>query len=615
MRQNNFKHDSPLVPGRIPQQFISDLLAQADIVSIIDSRVRLTKSGKEYKACCPFHEEKTPSFFVNPVRQFFYCFGCGKGGTVLNFLMEYSNLDYRTAIEEVAATVGLEVPTEGGWSETDGDIPNLYELMSRAQALYETKLWKSTEAEQARSYIESRNISREIVKKFGLGYAPNQWDFLLKQYGRSKTGRRLLLKSGMVIEKENDKRYDRFRDRLMFPIIDRRDRVIGFGGRIISEGEPKYLNSPETPLFHKSNELFGLNHALPAISSSKRVLVVEGYTDVLALSQYGIEYAVAALGVATTTYHIRELFRSTSQIVFCFDGDEAGRHAARRALEAVLPMMYDGNLVSFVFLPQGQDPDSLVRAEGAAGLEDRISNAIPIADYIFDTLFADVDISRIDGQAKFVTDFETIFRKLPEGFFRRRMSTKVAELVKEDPEILYFRLVRKGRSHGRKRSTPTELPKNSLITRALAILVQNPQLNKFVGNTDHFAGVLDPNINLLIEISQFLNKHQDIESVELINCFRDSELFEQICRLMSLERRVATQDLENELKGIICNLRLMSVKQELKQFENSIESDSDLKRFLTLTKLRQELEKGNYDSDIIDSLEQKMHKKQTVKLV
>ena len=595
------------MPGRIPQQFISDLLAQADIVSIIDSRVRLVKSGKEYKACCPFHEEKTPSFYVNPVRQFFYCFGCGKGGTVVNFLMEYSNLDYRTAIEEVAASVGVQMPTDGGWSQADGDVPKMYELMSRAQALYEAHLWKSAEAKEARSYIKSRKISREIVSKFGLGYAPNQWDFLLKKFGYSKTGLQLLLKSGMVIEKENNTRYDRFRDRLMFPIIDKRDRVIGFGGRIISEGEPKYLNSPETPLFHKSNELFGLNHALPAIRSAKRALVVEGYTDVLALSQYGIEYAVAALGTATTTYHIRELFRSTSQIVFCFDGDVAGRRAAWRALEAVLPMMNDGNLVGFVFLPQGQDPDTLIREEGAAGLEDRISNAISISDYILEKLLAEADINRFDGQAKLVADFKPIFLKLPEGFFRRRLSKQVAEHVNEHPDYLYSLLKSSARSRGRHRSIPVELPENSPVTKALAILVQHPELYKYAGNLDSFAGIQDPNIDLLIEVSQFLNEHQDITSNALINSFQDSEQFTQICRLMTMKRPEALQNLENELKGTICRLHLMAVNQKLKQIPESKMSDDDIKHFQTLTKLRQELERGNLDSELIGSLEKTVH--------
>ena len=366
------------MPSTIPSDFIQELLARVDIVDVINTSVPLAKSGREYKACCPFHNEKTPSFFVNPAKQFYHCFGCGESGTAISFLMKYRNLQFRETIEELASIAGMEIPVDRSRRPSSGDFERLLELMTQVQSAYKHELHRGEHSSSPRDYLKSREITREAALKFGIGYAPDRWDFLLKKFGRTAQDCKLLEKAGLVTSKEKGKFYDRFRDRLMFPITDRRGRVIGFGGRIIGSGEPKYLNSPETLLFKKSNELFGLHEALTAIKQAGKVLVVEGYTDVVALFQSGVENVVATLGTATTPFHVRALFQTAPEIVFCFDGDAAGRTAAWRAMESVLPVMYGGKLVSFVFLPQGHDPDSMIREEGKEKFLERISSGEPI---------------------------------------------------------------------------------------------------------------------------------------------------------------------------------------------------------------------------------------------
>jgi DNA primase len=372
--------------GRIPRQFIDELMLRSDIVEVIDARVPLKKAGKDYKACCPFHQEKTPSFTVSADKQFYHCFGCGQHGTVIGFLMEYDRMSFPEAVEELARRAGMEIPKEAGTFEPEpsGD---LLELLREASRFYRAQL---REHPPAIEYLKQRGITGEVARDFELGYAPESWDSLVRALGKDNNAREAMVRAGLAVKKDGGGYYDRFRARVMFPIYDHRGRIVGFGGRIIDKGEPKYLNSPETPLFHKGRELYGLFRARDAIRRSGRVMVVEGYMDVVAVAQSGIDYVVATLGTATTRDHLERLFRHASEVVFCFDGDRAGREAAWRALETTLDVLRDGWQASFLFLPDGEDPDTLVRKEGREAFEARLGKATALADFMFQGLSAKV---------------------------------------------------------------------------------------------------------------------------------------------------------------------------------------------------------------------------------
>ena len=543
------------MPGNIPSEFIQELLARVDIVDVINSRVPLTKAGREFKACCPFHNERTPSFFVNPQKQFYHCFGCGESGTAVSFLMKYGNLQFREAIEDLASAAGMEIPVSHRSRPVSGDFEKLLELMSRVQSAYKSELHRAENA-APRDYLKGRGITREASLKFGIGYAPEGWDFLLRKFGTNDYDRNLLEKAGLIIKKDGRKYYDRFRDRIMFPIEDRRGRVIAFGGRIIGSGEPKYLNSPETLVFKKSNELFGLHLALTPIRKAGKVLVVEGYTDVVGLAQGGVEYAVATLGTATTPYHVRELFRATNEIVFCFDGDNAGRTAAWRAMESVLPMLYDGKLVSFVFLPQGQDPDSMIREEGKDGFEERIANGSPIVNFIFDELESNTDIRRHDGKAKLVEDFKPIFSKMPDSSIRELMVSDLVEKTGLDERFINSRFSQNQNRSGPQRSAPRTPGTGSLnlTSKALAVLVQNPTFGWSLESPSELAILNDSNIRLLVEVMGFVKEHPKINTAALIENFRESEHFETLQKFAELQHNVAPDSLAFEFEGMIAKL-------------------------------------------------------------
>ncbi|MEW8281341.1 MAG: DNA primase, partial [Candidatus Thiodiazotropha taylori] len=345
--------------GKIPTHFIDQLLNRVDIVDVINRRVTLKKAGKEFQACCPFHDEKTPSFTVSPSKQFYHCFGCGAHGSAIGFLMEYDNLGFVEAVEELAQSAGLEVPREGG-NEQGPDLRPLYELMEKTARFYQHQLKHHAESPAAVDYLKSRGMSGQIAASYGIGFAPPGWDNLTGTLGSDKASLERLNKCGLLSE-SNGKQYDRFRNRIIFPIRDPRGRTIGFGGRVLGDDKPKYLNSPETPLFHKGRELYGLYEARQANREISNLLVVEGYMDVVALAQHNIQNAVATLGTATTHEHLELIFRNCPEVIFCFDGDRAGRDAAWKALNTSLPLMRDGREVRFLFLPQGEDPDTQVR--------------------------------------------------------------------------------------------------------------------------------------------------------------------------------------------------------------------------------------------------------------
>ncbi|MFZ5724546.1 MAG: DNA primase [Pseudomonadota bacterium] len=422
--------------GRIPQSFVDDLLARTDIVGVIEARVPLKRAGRNYTACCPFHKEKTPSFSVSPDKQFYYCFGCGATGNAVGFLMEYERRSFPEAVQELADRAGLTVPHEG--SDDDGHAARnraLYDALHDADRFFQEQLRKNPLRERAVNYLKGRGLTGEIARRFGLGYAPPGWDNLLAANGTDDSRKRLLVDSGLVVEQDG-KTYDRFRDRVMFPIRDPRGRVIGFGGRIIGDGKPKYLNSPETPVFHKGRELYGLYEAKQANRTLDRLLVVEGYMDVIALAQQGITNAVATLGTACTEDHIDLLFRQCSEIVFCFDGDNAGRKAAWRALEAALPKLLDGRSSRVLFLPAEHDPDSLVRAEGPAAFNARLAQADSLDDVLLRELAARVDLARTDGRARLAALARPYLAKIPGEIFKALVTQKLADLAQVDPRLL-----------------------------------------------------------------------------------------------------------------------------------------------------------------------------------
>ena len=412
--------------GRIPDSFIDGLLARVDIVELIGSRVPLKRKGKEYTACCPFHDERTPSFYVSPTKQFYHCFGCGAHGTPIKFLMEYDRLEFVDAVEELAKRLGLEVPREAGGREAPREGQDLYAALDAAQKYFQRELANS---EVAKRYLEKRGLDAATIEKFGIGWAPDGWNGLIDALGKGDARRiDLLDKAGLLSKNDSGRTYDKFRARVMFPIHDRRGRVIAFGGRVIEKDDgPKYLNSPETVLFHKGRELYGLWHARQAHSKVPRLIVVEGYMDVVSLWQFGITTAVATLGTATTPDHAELLFRNAADVYFCFDGDAAGRRAAWKALESVLPRMTDGRQAFFLFLPEGEDPDTVVRSQGAAALDAALASAQPLSEFFFAQLASDVDLSSADGKSRLAERAKAYIARIPDGEFRDRMQALLVQ--------------------------------------------------------------------------------------------------------------------------------------------------------------------------------------------
>ena len=430
--------------GLIPQTFIDDLLSRADIVDVVDKRVTLKKSGKNYSACCPFHKEKTPSFSVQPERQFYYCFGCGAGGNAIGFIMNFDQMDFPQAVESLARDNGMEVPREESAAATRRQSENskLFEILEEASKFYCNQLRHHEQRKSAVDYLKSRGVSGEVARDFSIGYAPPGWDNLLKATADGASAQQTLLKAGLVVEKESrgsgsgennsseeTRYYDRFRHRIIFPILDSRGRTIAFGGRVLGDDKPKYLNSPETPVFHKGAELYGLFEAKKFNNKLKRILIVEGYMDVIALAQMGIRNSVATLGTATSDRHLTRLFRLVPEVVFCFDGDNAGRTAAWRALEASLPEMQDGRQVKFLFLPEGEDPDTLVRKIGEEEFNKLIEQATPLEQFFFDKLSEGLDIKTIEGRARLSNVAKPLIAKFPQGIYGQLMLDKLSQTL------------------------------------------------------------------------------------------------------------------------------------------------------------------------------------------
>jgi|HigsolmetaAR201D_1030396.scaffolds.fasta_scaffold02204_3 DNA primase len=550
--------------GRIPQHFIDELVARADIVEVIASRVPLKKHGKEYKACCPFHGEKTPSFTVVPDKQFYHCFGCGAHGTVIGFLMEHDHLSFPEAIEELAARLGLDVPREvQALSRPVTPTEPLFAVLEKAAELYRKELKAS---ERAKSYFKSRGITGETAARFGLGYAPDTWDFLTRSLGQTDKDRQSLLQAGLIIERDSrDGYYDRFRDRVMFPIRDARGRTIGFGGRVLDKGEPKYLNSPETEVFHKGRELYGLYEVRQASRTLNRLLIVEGYMDVVRLHQAGITYAVATLGTATTPEHLTRVFRVCNELVFCFDGDRAGRAAAWRALENSLSQVRDGRQIKFLFLPEGHDPDSLVGEEGREAFEARLDRAIPLSEYFLAHLSSQVDVNTVDGRARLAELARPLLERIPEGVYRELLAEEVAKIVRLDPKRLTSALNKDSARSAPKTPEPVHRPKpplpassgrGSLVRQAIRILVHHPSIAPDVRIAPEELTEIDrPGIPLLVELLNDLQENPCPHTAALLERWRGRPDYEPLAKLARAEYPVdadgAVRELEDALNQLL----------------------------------------------------------------
>lgn len=420
--------------GRIPEAFIDEVIARADIVELIHNQVTLKKSGKNYVACCPFHNEKTPSFTVSREKQFYYCFGCGASGNVISFLMEYGRLSFIESVQSLAHSAGLKIPLEERSAAESQQYKQLTSALEQAQRFFSQQLLAHSPAsKKARQYLRDRGLNNEVIDLFKLGYAPPGWDNLI-QHLSLKNSPQVGTLSGLTIENDKQRHYDRFRDRIMFPIADPRGRTIAFGGRVMGDEKPKYLNSPETPLFHKQEVLYGLHEYLSDKQThrnekAKKFLIVEGYLDVIALYQHQVRFAVATLGTATSRTHLEKLFRHAPEIVFCFDGDKAGRKAAERALSVTLPTLQAGREVKFLFLPEGEDPDTLIRKEGTELFLNRVNNATPLSEHLFEELENQVNLQTVDGKAKLAALASPYLSEIPEGIYKELMLDRLAKLA------------------------------------------------------------------------------------------------------------------------------------------------------------------------------------------
>ena len=572
--------------GRIPQHFIDELIARADIVEIIGARVQLKKAGREFKACCPFHNEKTPSFWVSPDKQFYHCFGCGKHGTVLGFLMDHDHMAFPEAVEELATRLGLEVPHEGAADNAPkrADEP-LYDLMKEVARFYCEGLVREP---RARDYITRRGLTRDTCERFQIGYAMNSWNEVLRRFGASESARKALQDSGLIVERERgqmrdgERHYDRFRDRIMFPIRDARGRVIAFGGRIIDQGEPKYLNSPETVLFHKGRELYALYETRRARTNLTRLLIVEGYMDAVRLHQAGVDYAVATLGTATTADHFRRLFRLVPSVVFAFDGDRAGRAAAWRALQQGLPEAREGREIRFLFLPDGHDPDSLVGEEGREAFEARLSSALPLSEYLVHELSQQSDLSHADGRARFAENARPLFLEVPDGVYRELLLERLAQVVGLGPQRL-GELWGSGTAASAPAAAAAPVPlrrgaartavgagRGSLVRQAIVRLLHHPQIASEVSAQERLGleANEEPGVPLLRDLIDELQARPAQIPAQVVQRWADREGAEALQKL--LEREEVFTDAPGaagELKGALVKLAEQAAGRRLEALE------------------------------------------------
>ncbi|MEL7024223.1 MAG: DNA primase [Pseudomonadota bacterium] len=577
--------------GRIPQSFIDDLVARADIIEVLGSRIELRKAGREYKALCPFHGEKTPSFTVSPDKGFYHCFGCGAHGTALGFLMEHDHLSFVEAVEELAGMMSIEVPREAGSAPRDSRLDHLHDLLDRVATLFSQSL---KHHQPVIDYLKRRGIDGQTAAEFRLGYAPNAWDTLLKEIGSGPREIELLMAAGLIIARDNGGHYDRFRDRLMFPIRDARGRIIGFGGRVIGDGEPKYLNSPETALFHKGRELYGLFEARKKLRDIPRLVVVEGYMDVVGLARHGVRFSVATLGTATTADHIDRLFRLTDQVVFSFDGDRAGRKAAWRAMENALPRLSDGRELRFAFMPDGHDPDSLVAAEGVNAFETALDNALPLSDFLLHELRGQVDDTSAEGRAKMVELARPLIERMQGGVFRELIIQALAEAVGLPSNRLSTMLgdPKAPTATEMPRQRRTNPPRQNVMRRAITLILNQPDgVEGF--ELERIANLDRPGTPLLRELITTIQANPDILPSVLLERFRPHPHYRHLQSLASaMPESDQTINLAAELSGCLTQLQELARSDRVevlraKSAESQLSSDErdELRQLLSQRQL------------------------------
>jgi len=538
----------------IPDSFKQELLHRVDIVDVIEPYVPLKKSGANYVACCPFHSEKTPSFTVSQTKQFYHCFGCGENGNAISFLMEYQGLGYVEAVKDLAESVGMKMPEFEPRTKKPESGPDLYAIMEQACDYYREQLKTSSRAVE---YLKGRGLTGKIAARFGIGYAPDGWQNLERVFPNYADA--ALKDAGLVIDAESGgRRYDRFRDRVMFPILSQRGTVIAFGGRVLGEGEPKYLNSPETPLFEKGRELYGLSQARHAIRTAGRVVVVEGYMDVVALAQHGIEYAVATLGTATSPAHIQKLLRQTDEVVFCFDGDAAGRKAAWLALEVSLPYLADNKAVRFLFLPLEHDPDSFVREKGREEFEKKLREAGPLSGFLLDELKGRADVRTAEGRSRLVHEAKPLLQKLSAPALRLQLLNSVAdaaEMSQEDAaRIMEIRVARSDRpAPGQGAPRASQLPKTKRERTLLRCLLANPALAAELPR--EMLGDASQDGRMLAAVADFCRQSPQALGGELIEHFKDGEFATELAMEQAklLESKLDADNMEPEFRGEIAN--------------------------------------------------------------
>lgn len=537
--------------GLIPRQFIDDLLARTDIVELINSRVPLKKAGKNYQACCPFHTEKSPSFSVSPDKQFYHCFGCGEHGNAVSFLMEYDRLDFVDAIEELASINGMEVEREEQshtpeqqrkYQQAQQQKQDDFQIMEQIARFYQQQLRVAQDKDVAVNYLKGRGLTGEVAKRFGMGYISDAWDGMMNTFAKTPQISKQLVDLGMAIEGDKGRPYDRFRGRIMFPIRDKRGRVIGFGGRVLGDGTPKYLNSPETRIYHKGQELYGLFEAKQANKNLTRLVVVEGYMDVVALAQHGIDYAVASLGTSTTPEQLQTLFRTVTEVICCYDGDRAGREAAWRAMDNALPLIRDGISLKFVFLPDGEDPDSLVRQQGQQAFEQILDSAQPLSKFLIENLIAKVDMSSLEGKAAMAESSQPYLNKMPDSVLKESLINELANSFGAGGDHLAKQL---NQSSQPTRMATKKTTRATPVRLAIALLLENSQLVNSLPNIHVLAHLDLPGVNLLNQLLGICANHPNINSGQIIELFRDQEEGKQLAKLLCWEHQIESDNAED----------------------------------------------------------------------
>jgi DNA primase len=553
------------VAGQIPRQFIDDLLARTDIVELIDQRVPLKKAGsKNYAACCPFHNEKSPSFTVSPDKQFYHCFGCGAHGNAISFMMEFEQLEFVEAIEELAKQLHMDVPREQGKGPARPTAQaDDYTLMQQAADYYQQQLQQHANGPAVQDYLQKRGLSPQTISDFQLGYAPDGWDGVLKQLsnGKPRAVRDQLIELKLVNRNDNGREYDFFRDRLMFPIHDKRGRVIAFGGRILNDGQPKYLNSPETRLFHKGRELYGLYQVRQQPGHLKQLLVVEGYMDVVALAEHDIRFAVACLGTATTSDQMHTLFRYSPKVICCYDGDRAGRDAAWRALQNALPQLKDGVELNFVFLPDGEDPDSLVQKEGKAAFMARLEQALPLSQYLFEHLLQEFDANTDGGKSALMARGSELIKQIPSSFYQETLQQKLDNLLGRSSERL-----KPAASRPQARPAPASI-KMTPMRRAIALLLQTPELVNVMPYAPELAAAEIPGISLLLAVQQHLLDKPELTTAQLLEYWRDLPEHAILLKLAAWQHQIEPEQLSAEFLDTFHSIEDQYLQQRLEALE------------------------------------------------